>query len=274
MSSQSSNRQPLSEQQRREAFIAPRSPVDRAAALREGPPPTPTKFLAFAAAVLAVVVLSGVLVERVAGNAPSTPRASSTLASPQAVGRSLARFMTLTPRHGRAPALTLVNQHGATWSLAAQRGRVVIVGFVNQSCNDLCPVITAELRRARQLVGVDSRRLTVALVNTDPHHLGLEAAPPVLADNAPTGTSTVFLTGPLAQINPIWRRYGISIHYYPQDGRLVHNDLLYFINPAGDETALTVPFGNESASGVYRLGATDIARFARGIALEVESLLR
>jgi protein SCO1/2 len=276
VSSQSSNRQPLSEQQRREAFASPRAPIDRAAVLREGPPPTPTKFLAFAAAILAVVVLSGVLVETLAGNSPSTPPTptthTTTRATSPTVGRTLAALMTLTPRHGAAPTLTLTDQYGRPWSLGAQRGRVVVVGFVDQSCNDLCPVIGAELRRARQLVGA-SARLTVALVNTDPHHLGVEPNPPALTRTG-TGGSSVFLTGALARMDPIWRAYGVSIRYYPQNGRLVHNNVLYFIGPTGREAALAVPFGDENASGAYHLGARDIARFARGIALEVDSLLR
>ncbi len=278
MSSQPSNRQPLSEQQRREAFASPRTPIDRAAVLREGPPPTPTKFLAFAAVVLAIVVLSGVVVDQLAGNAPSTPPAAHAtppaVAPPRTVGRTLAALMTLTPRHGAAPSITLTDQHGQQWSLGSQRGHVVILGFIDQSCNDLCPVIGAELRHARQLVGAASRRLTVALVNTDPHHLGLTAAPPALTRSGVTGASTVFLTGALAQLNPIWRDYGVSIRYYPQNGRLVHNNVLYFIGPTGDEAALAVPYGNESPSGTYHLSAVDIARFARGIALEVDRLLR
>ncbi|MGC8510195.1 MAG: SCO family protein [Acidimicrobiales bacterium] len=274
MSSQSSNRQPLSEQERREAFASPRAPLDRAAILREGPPATPTKFLAFAAAILAVVVLSGVLVETLAGNAASTPRTTvTTRPTPSPVGRALATLMTLTPRHGTAPALTLTDQHGTPWSLGAQRGRVVVLGFVDQSCNDLCPVIGAELRRARELAGAGSR-LTVALVNTDPHRLGVEPAPPALTRSDVAGASTVFLTGSLTRMNRVWRDYGVSIRYYPQDGRLVHNNVLYFIDPAGREAVLAVPFGDESASGAYHLGAREIARFARGIALEVDSLLR
>jgi cytochrome oxidase Cu insertion factor (SCO1/SenC/PrrC family) len=243
--------------------------------LAEGPSPAPTKFLAFAAAILAVVVLSGVLVEQLAGNAPSTPRATTTArAIPRAPGHTLAALMTLTRRHGVAPALALTDQRGASWSLGAQRGRVVVLGFVDQSCNDLCPVIDAELRRARALVGANAPRFTVALVNTDPHHLAVEATPPALAPLGAAGASTVFLTGPLARMNPIWRRYGVSIRYYPENGRLVHNNVLYFIDPAGHEAALAVPFGNESSSGTYHLATRDIARFARGIALEVDSLLR
>ena len=274
MSSQSSNRQPLSEQERRDAFASPRAPIDRAAVLREGPPATPTKFLAFAAAVLAVVVLSGVIVERLASTAPSTPRATVTTPTPRSsVGPTLASLMALTPRHGTAPALTLTDQHGISWSLHAQHGRVVLLGFVDQSCNDVCPVLGAELRRARAIIGAGAP-VTVALVNTDPHHLSVESAPAALASSGAPGTSSVFLTGSLARMNPVWRDYGVSIRYYPQDRRLVHNNLLYFINPAGNEAALAVPFGDESTLGVYHLGARDIARFARGIALEVESLLR
>ncbi|HEU5197225.1 MAG TPA: SCO family protein, partial [Methylomirabilota bacterium] len=67
------------------------------------------------------------------------------------------------PRETRpAPDFTLLDQHGATLSLASLAGRPVVVTFVFAHCQTMCPFIVATLKRAMPDGG------EVLLVTLDP----------------------------------------------------------------------------------------------------------
>lgn len=258
------------------------SAEDRVAALQAGRSPVPLKFIGWAVAVFIVLGLGGELGEHfwgAVGSTPTTtvgPTPTPTEPSGAQLQSSLAAFMGLKQiESAEASPFNLTDQAGNPWSLAGARGRVVVLTFYNVNCNDICPVLGAELREARALLGPHAHQVEFVIVNTDPRHDTLNRSPPALTRPGLRGTPLVyFLTGSLRQLDDVWIKYGVSIRVGETPTELAHNDILYFIGPTGKLVEQATPYGNESLTGVYRLDASDIHRFAQGIATTAVSLIR
>ena len=81
------------------------------------------------------------------------------------------------------------------------------------------------------------------------------------------------VTGPLSTLDHVWKAYGVSISVDPKTGVEAHNDVAYFIDPAGRLRFKATPFADESPTGVYSLPAATVARWAAGIAEYAQKLV-
>ncbi len=273
----------LSEADRAAAFVK-HQPADRAAAFRAGRAPVPTKFIVWMTAVFVVLGLGGVVLEHYFGSIgvttttttvfklPATPNSPS---GPQ-ISASLPALMGLKYiGHATAPNFTLVNQNGKKWGLADARGKAVVLAFEDATCNDICPVLGAEIKQAQQRLGVKAQRVVFAIVNSDPKRTAVVPRPPVLTIPGLSRLHNIyFLTSKLSRLNNVWSNYGISIRVGATANQVAHNNIMYFISPKGQLTALATPFANESTKGVFSLSASDIAHFAQGIANTASSLVK
>jgi cytochrome oxidase Cu insertion factor (SCO1/SenC/PrrC family) len=112
-----------------------------------------------------------------------------------------------TPPRLVARDFRLRDQDGRWTTLAQARGKVVVLTFLYSTCHDLCPAQAAEIAQAVGQVGfahvmvygvsVDPVGDTLANVRTFIKLHGLAAAP------------FRFLRGTRAQLQPVWREYGI-----------------------------------------------------------------
>ncbi len=258
---------------------APASPIV------PGPPQFPRRVvIAIVAAVVGLVVLT-VVVNRIASSAgPSTtptqvhkvvggtppPPDASQLHAPL---RDLLDLMTL---HGKpAAGFSLTDAAtGKTLTLQSFAGRVVVLTFADANCEDICPVLAAELHAAAADLAKTKAPVAFVTVNSDP----LATAPkdaailrqPLLA-STPGWT---FLTGPVHELNGVWKKYGVSITVDPATGAVSHNDLLYFISPHGALEWRALPFADQLADGSYALAQPVVDRFASGIARYAAELAR
>jgi len=255
-------------------------PVDRAAAFAAGPARIPRKFWYWAIAFVAVLGLGGSLLERVFSasglNAPSvtpttkpvvvhhraSPSAPPTLAAPLPAFMGAAR---LSPRP--APAFSLVDQAGQPTSLASARPAVVVLTFFDGRCDDICPVVAAELQAAETDLGTAADRVDFVTVNTDP----LATAVSSLSNAAATGLGSLpnwrILTGPLATLNNVWRNYKVTVDVSRVNQAVSHTDVIYFIGPGGELRYSVTPFADENrGAGSYTLSPPLIDRFGHGIA--------
>jgi protein SCO1/2 len=110
------------------------------------------------ARVLPLLLLAAVLAGCGASNA------AETTAAPKS------RFAggELTPPVA-APPIALHDVNGARVTLAAQRGRYVLVTFIYTHCPDVCPLITQNLNAALRVIGPKARRqVRVLAVSVDP----------------------------------------------------------------------------------------------------------
>ncbi len=261
---------------------APTPEEHRAAALRAGAPGIPAKFVFWVLGTALVLSLGGLLGEHLfsaAGLNPSpTPAKSPTTTaplrspSPPAADRSLdaplPAFMGLSqPRPRPAPPFTLTDQAGQPSSVPAQPASVVVLTFFNAPCNDICPVLAAEIEQADADLGPAAAHVEFLTVNTDPSALAQSAEAPAL-NGAGLGAlpNWRMLTGPLATLDSVWRSYGVSITVDEKSGLEAHSDVMDFIDARGDLRYRATPFADESTTGTYSLPAASIARWAVGIA--------
>jgi cytochrome oxidase Cu insertion factor (SCO1/SenC/PrrC family) len=269
---------------------------ERAAAFRRAEPKVPRNFALIVLGVFAVLGLGGVLGEHLLSsvglNPGSTTSSASTVPRPvtagtavvappappsaaQEVGATLPAFMGITDmKRAPAPTFTLVDQSGKVVSLADQRGDVVVVTFFDSPCQDICSVMSAELRQADDDLGSAATHVVFLTVNTDP--LVLSAAPAsAAADDNGLGAlpNWHFLTSSLENLNAVWKAYGVAVTVAPTSRLVAHNDVMYFIDTTGRLRYRATPFADESTSGAYSLSPGNEARWGQGIATYARRLL-
>mgnify|MGYP006271110301 CR=1 FL=1 len=101
----------------------------------------------------------------------------------------------------------LTGDDGRPFTLASQRGKVVLIFFGYSSCPDACPTTLSKLSTAVRKLGDDGKRVRALYVSVDPER----DTPEVLkADLANFTLDAVGLTGTKAQIDKVVEQYGAS----------------------------------------------------------------
>jgi cytochrome oxidase Cu insertion factor (SCO1/SenC/PrrC family) len=164
---------------------------------------------------------------------------SSNSATPPAADRPAA---TWPAGKLRAPAISLVDQNGAPLSLAALRGRPVVVTFIDPLCRDYCPLEARHLGDAVRSLPAGSRPAIVAVsVNVDGNahrYLAQDAVKWKLPPQWRWGI------GNEPQLSKVWTRYHIGV--LPQTKKvagvrvrsIVHTEAAYVIDAAGYQRAI------------------------------------
>ena len=134
---------------------------------------------------------------------------------------------------GPAPDITLTDQNGQPFTLAAQRGKVTIVTFIYASCTDTCPLLTAKMVGMQNKLGKDfGARVHFVSVTVDPER----DTPQVLRKYGETHSANFagwsFLTGSPAEIQDVARRYGIFVKKQ-EKGDVDHTFLTSIIDQTG-----------------------------------------
>ncbi len=195
---------------------------------------------------------------------------------PAAVTSHEADLMALSPVPSHpAPAFSLVDQRGRTVSLAAFRGRPVVLNFMDPHCVDICPLVAQELRFAEaDLTGVAKDTVFLA-VNVNPYaHAVSDVASFSRTHLLDSITTWHFLTGPLATLRAVWRAYGVEVHAPSPTADVIHTSVTYFIDPAGHERYVASPIVNHRATGAAFLAADTLRAWGRGIAALATSMAR
>jgi protein SCO1 len=109
-----------------------------------------------------------------------------------------------------APPIALHDANGTPVTLAAQRGRYVLVTFIYTHCPDVCPLITQNLNAALRVIGPSARsRVRVLAVSVDP------------AGDTPKGVRAYtrekhlfpqfrYLIGSRAELRRVWKAWHVS----------------------------------------------------------------
>ena len=261
---------------------------------RSAPPAAPTSQIprrainAIVASALGLLLLT-VVINRVATSAAGskTTTTPTTLVHPVVGGtvapldstelhaplRDLLDLTRLEGQHASGFSLTDAGT-GKAVSLASLRGRVVVLTFADADCNDICPVLAAELHAASAELGGTSVPVSFVTVNTDPFETAPKDATIVRQPLFASLPGWMFLTGSVRALDPVWKDYGISITADPTSGVVSHNELMYFITAKGTLAWSALPFADESDGGSYSLPRAEIARFASGIAHYVVELAK
>jgi cytochrome oxidase Cu insertion factor (SCO1/SenC/PrrC family) len=127
-----------------------------------------------------------------------------------------------------APDFTLLDQAGASVSLSALRGQVVLLTFMDPQCTNLCPIVGQEISAVEAALPATVK----------PVLLVVSVAPNRSAADVGKFTSHVtwhqgwhWLLGDQAQLQAVWVTYHISVQPSPTD--VAHDETLFVIDPRG-----------------------------------------
>ena len=120
------------------------------------------------------------------------------------------------------PAIALVDQHGTTVSLAALKGKPVLIDFIYANCTSACPVMTSRFAQiANKLDGDLGAKVTMVSITIDPEH----DHPAQLLDYARTHNADrsgwLLLTGAPADIDAVLHIYQLK-RERESDGTIAH----------------------------------------------------
>jgi cytochrome oxidase Cu insertion factor (SCO1/SenC/PrrC family) len=102
----------------------------------------------------------------------------------------------------------LRSYRGRIVSLRAQRGKVVLLSFVDTKCTEKCPIVTSVIAQAYWLLRPDERRQVVPLlISVEPHADTPAHVRRFLARRHALALD--YLIGGVGQLRPVWKAYGI-----------------------------------------------------------------
>ncbi len=137
----------------------------------------------------------------------------------------------------KAPGFTLVDQRGVPFSLAAARGRPVLLTFLDSRCKGMCPLEARELAAIRPRTPAGAAPLLV-VVSVDPW-ADTPRSERAFAARARWSLPWRWLGGSVRALRPVWRRYGIDVK--PTRTDVFHSTGLYLIDRDGYERAGYLP---------------------------------
>jgi len=114
----------------------------------------------------------------------------------------------VTPK--QAADFALRDQHGRLVSLAAQRGKLVLLTFLYTHCPDVCPLIAENLNQTLRTLGPAANDVRVLAVSVDPkgdtkasvsHFVRVHHLLPQFH----------YLTGSAAALGRVWKAYGVFV---------------------------------------------------------------
>lgn len=138
---------------------------------------------------------------------------------------------------GAAPGFRLLDQNGASVSLADFRGMVVVLTLLDPYCTDICPIYAYHYRLAYQALGQDASKVAFLAFNANDEKTTVEdvmaATRKWSADEIPTWH---FLTGSPEALHAAWKAYdmaGSSLPKPDKPGEKQHTPANYVIDQAG-----------------------------------------
>lgn len=148
------------------------------------------------------------------------------------------RGATASPR-APAPALALENYLGQPVNIDRYRGKAVLVTFLYTDCPDVCPLITANLRVAQNLMGkAESSKVQIIAVSVDPRGDKPKAVGAFLKAHGMTGRMQ-YLIGSAQQLGRVWSAWNVGSERDAQRPELVnHSGLVYGISASGKISTL------------------------------------
>ena len=220
---------------------APAAPAEAspAAPAPAPPPPGPWRrrlrplnlIATLASAPLATVMSVGAAGVVLLGAVPMAVAQASAAAAPilaQALDGSSA------PLNAPAPGFTLTDQAGKRVSLASLRGKAVLLTFLDPVCVTDCPLIAQEFREAGLLLGGQRSRVELVAVNLNPLYSQVSYLQAFDSEEGLAGIPNWrYLTGSPAQLQPVWKNYGIASETLPAGAMLGHSDAAFVIGPDG-----------------------------------------
>jgi protein SCO1 len=134
----------------------------------------------------------------------------------------------------QAPGLSLRNYLGERVNIDSFRGKAVLVTFLYTHCPDVCPLITANLRVAQNLMGAKTAaKAQIIAVSVDPRGDTPETVGAFLKVHGMTGRMK-YLIGSAHELGKVWQAWGVGSERDAQQPDVVnHSALVYGVDASG-----------------------------------------
>ena len=150
-----------------------------------------------------------------------------------------------------APALELTSQAGTTLSLAALRGRPVLVTFAYAHCATVCPVVVKQTLAAQQMLKGTTSYPAVLVVTLDPWRDTPSRLPALAASwELPTGEAWV-LSGSVERVEAVLNAWNIPRTRDESTGEVTHPSLVYVVD-TNRRIAFASTGGSENLAALLR----------------------
>jgi len=129
----------------------------------------------------------------------------------------------------------LTDHDGQPFTLASQRGKVILIFFGYSSCPDACPTTLSKLATVARRLGDDRTKMRTLYVSVDPER----DTPPVLkADLANFSLDALGLTGSKDDIDRVVKQYAAAYEIVPTPESaakytISHTTTVYALDPQG-----------------------------------------
>ena len=134
------------------------------------------------------------------------------------------------PPHLQAPDFTLTDQNGRRVSLAADRGKVVVLTFIHSLCHDTCPFMVEQIKGALNDLPHNGSNIPTIGVSADQAEDTVKNRKAFLAKHEMTGRMA-FVNGSLPQMRRIWHEW----HVEPVTPKIDHSTFVLLIDKRGYE---------------------------------------
>jgi protein SCO1/2 len=131
-----------------------------------------------------------------------------------------------------APPLALHNFTGQPVSLAALRGKAVLLTFIYTHCTDVCPLIVSNLAAAQRQLGPEASHLQIVAVTVDPRRDTPKAIRSFLSAREALGRMD-YLLGTVPQLRRTWRNWDVAVTVDTKRKTTGHTALVYGIGANG-----------------------------------------
>jgi cytochrome oxidase Cu insertion factor (SCO1/SenC/PrrC family) len=164
-----------------------------------------------------------------------------------------------------APAFSLTDQDGRAVTLASLRGKVVLLTFLDDTCSVDCPLIAQEFRQAGQLLSADTAQVELVAINYNPVNTQVSYIQAFDRQEGLAGVPNwLYLTGTPAQLQQVWRQYGVpQAEILPAGSMVGHGDYAFVIDQAGhmrQELGFDTGPGTQATMSSFAAELTDAAR--------------
>jgi protein SCO1 len=134
----------------------------------------------------------------------------------------------------QAPSLALSNYLGQHVNIAQYHGKALLVTFLYTHCPDVCPLITANLRVAQNLMGAKTAAKTqIVAVSVDPHGDTPRTVAAFLKVHEMTGRMQ-YLIGSPKELGQTWQKWGVGSEQDASQPEFInHSALIYGITASG-----------------------------------------
>src|ERR1700694_2964341 len=161
-----------------------------------------------------------------------SPQLSAT-AGPTAAPSGLRADIVMPPNSMLTPDFTLSDQDGKPVSVAALRGRVLAITFLDSHCKQLCPLAGDQVGQAQRALGA-SAKLSLLVVSVAPATDTPESERAFAATHHWTG-DWHWLQGTPDQLAAVWKAYSIAVEGTPDN--VLHSTVLYLVDKQGFQRA-------------------------------------